>query len=238
MSDSCFVNVNLLWVLISFPHLYRGGGFSPFWLYFGSCRNTQIHTKRSPGSNSRSSFLRKHAVHGFTLVECVVGMTILCVLHSIAVPWTVTFADSMRLTSQVNVYLSALHLARGEAIKRNSIMTVCKSADGLTCTEGGGWQQGWIIFHDPNHNAARDLAEAIVHRSSALPAHFLLVGNSNVAKYVSFDATGSTRLASGAFQAGTLTLCRHSALGAEARKIVINSAGRARVQKIVVSNCF
>ena len=164
-------------------------------------------------------------------------IAIISVLLSISVSWAVTFADSMRLTSQVNVYLSALLLARSEAIKRNSRMTVCKSADGLSCAEGGGWQQGWIIFHDPNHNAVRDTAEEMVHQSSALPAHFQLVGNSNVAKYVSFDATGRTLLASGAFQAGTLTICRHSVSGGEARKIVINSAGRARVEKIIVSSC-
>ena len=193
--------------------------------------------KRPPWQQPPKPFSRKHAVHGFTLVEAVVVMAILSVLLSIAVSWAVTFADSMRLTSQVNVYLSAIHLTRSEAIKRNSRMTLCKSADGLSCTEGGGWQQGWIIFHDPNHNAVKDVAEAIVHQSPAFPAHFQLVGNSNVANYVSFDTTGRTLLASGAFQAGTLTLCRHSVLGGEARKIVINSAGRARVQKIVVSTC-
>ncbi|WP_198140934.1 GspH/FimT family pseudopilin [Polaromonas sp. JS666] len=181
--------------------------------------------------------MRKRSMRGFTLVELVAVIAILGILLGVAVPWVGTFADSMRLTSQANAYLSALHLTRSEAIKRNSRMTVCKSADGLSCTEGGGWQQGWIVFHDPNHNAAKDDTEVMVHQSPALPASFQLVGNSNVATYVSFDATGGTRLVSGAFQAGTLTLCRQSALNGEARQIVINSAGRPRVQKVVVATC-
>ena len=187
--------------------------------------------------SSPESLLCKRSMQGFTLVELVAVIAILGILLGVAVPWVGTFADSMRLTSQANAYLSALHLTRSEAIKRNSRMTVCKSADGLSCTEDGGWQQGWIIFHDPNHNAAKDDTEVMVHQSPALPTSFQLVGNSNVAKYVSFDATGGTRLASGAFQAGTLTLCRQSASSGEARQIVINSAGRPRVQKVVVATC-
>lgn len=187
--------------------------------------------------SSPQSLLRKRSLRGFTLVELVAVIAILGILLGVAVPWVGTFADSLRLTLQANAYLSALHLTRSEAIKRNSRMTVCKSADGLSCTDGGGWQQGWIVFHDPNHNAAKDDAEVMVHQSPALPTSFQLVGNSNVAKYVSFDATGGTRLASGAFQAGTLTLCRQSASSGEARQIVISSAGRPRVQKVVVATC-
>ncbi len=190
-----------------------------------------------PGREPPPGLLLKPALRGLTLVETLVVICVLGVLLNVVVPWASTAADSMMLTSQVNTYLSALHLTRSEAIKRNSRMTVCKSADGLSCSEGGGWQQGWIIFHDANHNAEKDEFEVLVHKSPALSSNFQLTGNSNVSNYVSFDATGGTKLASGAFQAGTLTLCRHSPSGGEARKIVINSAGRPRVQKTVVTTC-
>ena len=176
-------------------------------------------------------------MQGFTLVELMVVIAILGILLGTAAPWAATVADSMRLSSQANLYLASLHLARSEAIKRNSRVTLCKSTDGLNCAEIGGWQQGWIIFHDANNNAVKDSAEVVVHQAPALPASFRLVGNPNVARYVSFRATGGTHLVSGAFQAGKLTLCRQSASGGEARDIFINSAGRARVQKVAVASC-
>lgn len=174
-------------------------------------------------------------MQGFSLVELLVVIAILGILLGTVMPWAATAADSMRLSSQANLYLASLHLARSEAIKRNSRVTLCKSADGMSCAGNGGWQQGWIIFHDANNNAAKDGAEVVVHQVPALPASFLLVGNQNVVRYVSFGASGGTHLVSGAFQAGTLTLCRQSAAGGEARDIVINSAGRARVQKVAVA---
>ncbi|MGH6627966.1 MAG: GspH/FimT family pseudopilin [Burkholderiaceae bacterium] len=174
---------------------------------------------------------------GITLVELLTVIAVLGILLAGAIPSLGAMVDSATLSSQSNMFLSSLHLARSEAIKRNSRVTLCKSADGLACTEAGGWHQGWIVFQDANNNGAKDGGEAVIYQAQALPASFRLVGNLNVAKYVSFIATGGTKLATGAFQAGTLTLCRQSAPAGEARQIVINSAGRPRVQKAEVTVC-
>ncbi|HSH90159.1 MAG TPA: GspH/FimT family pseudopilin [Ramlibacter sp.] len=174
---------------------------------------------------------------GFTLIEMLAVVAILGVLACVSIPSMKTAFNSIKLSSATNVFVSGLHLARSEAIKRNARVVLCKSANGDTCSTAGGWEQGWIVFHDANNNGARDPQEAIIQREQPLSASLRLTGNLNVAKYVSFVPTGATKLTGGAFQAGTLTVCRHSADAVEGRQIVLNAVGRPRVLKASLASC-
>ncbi|MGZ5786734.1 MAG: GspH/FimT family pseudopilin [Ramlibacter sp.] len=180
-------------------------------------------------SNSRTS--------GFTLLELLVAATALLVLFLVAAPSMSALANSVKLTSASNDFLAHIYLARSEAIKRHGRVVLCKSSDGATCAASGGWEQGWIVFHDTNNNGIIDGNELVIARQQALPAAIKFTGNQNVAKYVSFEPTGSTRLVGGGFQAGTLTLCRQSAASNEARQIILSAVGRPRVQKLEIASC-
>lgn len=164
-------------------------------------------------------------------------MVVASTVVAMAVPPLRTLADSIRLTSASNALLAHLYLARSEAIKRNARVVLCKSIDGVACAAFGGWEQGRVVFHDANNNGLLDVGEQVLAIEAPLHPELRLVGNQNVAKYVSFDASGSTKLVGGGFQAGTLTLCRHSLSPGEARLIVLNAAGRPRVRKSVVDAC-
>jgi type IV fimbrial biogenesis protein FimT len=168
----------------------------------------------------------------------LVVMVISALLVMTALPSFARLVASIQLTSASNVFVSGLHVARSEAIKRNGRVVLCKTADGLSCVTAGGWEQGWMIFHDANNNSLRENAEQIIHRELALPTNLRLTGNLNLSSYVSFASTGATKLASGGFQAGTLTLCRQSLTVSEARQIILNAAGRPRVQKSTLANCL
>jgi type IV fimbrial biogenesis protein FimT len=159
------------------------------------------------------------------------------VLATLAAPAMSSMMGSMQLTSMTNGLFSHILLARSEAIKRNSRVALCKSSNGISCAATGGWEQGWIVFHDVNNNGTREDAETIMQRELALPASLRLAGNLNVAHYVSFASTGAAKLVGGGFQAGTLTVCQYSAGGSMARQIVLNAAGRPRVQKASAASC-
>lgn len=196
----------------------------------------RVNTSR-PGGWCPSLDARVARTRGFTLIELMVTIAIAAILAMAAVP---SFNDAIvnhRLTSFTNNFVASAHLARGEAIKRNSRMTLCKSANGADCTTVGGWQQGWIVFNDSNNDAVKDLAEVVVHKEGALPADFLMTGGSSVANYVSFSPSGATELISGALQMGTLTLCSQSGSSGQGRQIIINSTGRLRVTKDSVATC-
>lgn len=177
------------------------------------------------------------AVRGFTLIELVVAMGVAAVLATIAAPSVAQLAASLQLSSASNTLVSGLRLARNEAIKRNARVVLCKTIDGIHCTRAGGWEQGWIIFHDVNNNGLRESAETIIHHERALSAGLRMTGNTTVASYISFAPTGGTKLVAGGFQAGTITLCRALQSQGDGRQIILNAAGRPRVQKTQIGTC-
>jgi len=192
-----------------------------------------------PSAWGRSEGTRRHRRdRGFTMVELLATVAIMAVLATVAAPSMSTMMESVKLSSASNGLLSHLHLARGEAIKRNSRVVLCKSSDGIACSSSGGWEQGWMVFHDANNNGNRDGTETIIERALPLAASLRLTGNLNVARYVSYSPSGATKLVGGGFQAGTLTFCRYSAEGGEARQIILNAVGRPRVHKTTVTSCL
>ncbi len=161
----------------------------------------------------------------------MVTVAIAAILAIVAVPSFNEATVNYRLTSYTNNFVASAQLARSEAIKRNSRMTLCKSSNGTSCITAGGWHQGWIIFNDSNNDAVKDPGEVVVYKESGMPADFLMTGVPNVANYVSFVPSGGT------VQMGTLTLCSQSGSSGQARQMIINSTGRLRVTKDPVATC-
>jgi type IV fimbrial biogenesis protein FimT len=174
---------------------------------------------------------------GYTLVELLVVMALGTILLSVAVPSMTEMLNTQRSNAAGSAFLSSLNLARVEAIKRNARVVVCKSAAGLSCDLTGGWNQGRIMFHDVNNNAALDADEQLIERHGAMPEGLSLTGNTQVANYVSYSASGSAKLITGAFQAGTFTLCAAPASIANVQQIVLSSTGRARSRKGLATDC-
>ncbi|MEJ2362759.1 MAG: prepilin-type N-terminal cleavage/methylation domain-containing protein, partial [Gammaproteobacteria bacterium] len=54
---------------------------------------------------------------GFTLIELMVTIAVIAIMAGLAVPRLNNFMRSNRLTSQINSFISALQVARSEAVK-------------------------------------------------------------------------------------------------------------------------
>jgi type IV fimbrial biogenesis protein FimT len=174
---------------------------------------------------------------GFTLVEVLAVLAVAAVLAATAMPSLRALAGSVRVSAAANDLLGDLLLTRSEAIHRRGRVVSCKSSNGSSCADTGGWQQGWIVFVDGDDDGQRDASEPLLQRQGPLPADVRLTGNGSLARYVAYVGNGSTRLVGGGFQAGTLTVCRTSPGPTVARQIVINASGRPRVQKATVDSC-
>ena len=53
-----------------------------------------------------------------------------------------------RMTTEANDLVSAINLARTEAVTRAAPVSVCASSDGTSCSADTGWNKGWIVFLD------------------------------------------------------------------------------------------
>jgi type IV fimbrial biogenesis protein FimT len=92
---------------------------------------------------------RTEAQGGFTLVELMVTVSVMAILAAIAAPSMTGLINANRLSGQAGELTSALQLARSEAIRRNSRVTVCPSSDGTSCAASTAWTR-WIVLGAAN----------------------------------------------------------------------------------------
>jgi type IV fimbrial biogenesis protein FimT len=144
--------------------------------------------------------------HGFTLPELAFAAAIVAGMIGWAVPTFRDFQRNAARTREVNQFVQAVYLARGEAIKRNGVVSLCPSLDGLACGPSGTpWHQGWVMFVnlDRDSPAVRDVGEDLLQAyapwsggsisANRAPLSFRAFGQSGVTATFAFcDDRGST----------------------------------------------
>jgi len=176
-----------------------------------------------PGSLSPlPSFRHRLKQSGYSLYDLIITSAVASVLGIGAMGMSSLLQDA-RMTAAANQLMGHLSLARSEAIKRNVRVTLCKSRDGVACTDGSVWQEGWLVFADDNKNHKLDVGETILHVQEALSGNMTLhYGESGTYTYMGYNSAGE------AIRAATFTFCDRR--GAEkAKGIIVYWTGRPRV---------
>jgi len=127
---------------------------------------------------------------GFTVIELLVTLSVASILLAVAAPNFQSFVQDSQLIAQSNNFFSAMMLAKSEAIKRNSPVTICPSVDGTTCAGVTAWTSGWLVFADANGDGTVDVGEAIIRVGTALPGQSTLISGNRTR--VTFAASGFT----------------------------------------------
>jgi type IV fimbrial biogenesis protein FimT len=99
---------------------------------------------------------------GFTLIELMVTVTVAGVVLAIGIPSFTKLIANNRIATQTNEFVSALNLARSEAVRRAQGVSV-RSSDG-----GVEFAGGWKVYKDPNLAGAAPASDDIIRESSGL----------------------------------------------------------------------
>ena len=179
----------------------------------------------------------------------------LCVLVIVAILCGMGATSFQRMQTHIQVHMAAQDMlnavltARTQALRRESRVTLCVanvSQTTLSCAPAnagtssnfqGSWQQGWLMFEDPNNNGLWDAGEVLLQQHSALNGKVWAQGNATVNRYISFGASGRSLALNGAFQAGTLSFCEAQNRQAQGWVLVINAVGRPRLERSSMNAC-
>lgn len=172
-------------------------------------------------------------IRGFSLLEMLVALAVAGILLGLAAPSFQQTLQQSRQDGRVLELQGALALARSEAIKQSSRISVCARSSNDSC--GTNWDNGWIVFVDNGDNAGViESGETILRLAATLPVGIQLsnsavtqgVSEASQRSYVRFGPRGLSNWRG----SGTFVFC--DARGTEqARALNVTMSGDIRAAR-------
>ncbi|WP_455199903.1 GspH/FimT family pseudopilin [Kaarinaea lacus] len=162
---------------------------------------------------------------GLTLIELMVALAIAMIVIALSTPLSNLFQQN-RVISLEHEFVTSLNLARSAAVSTAAPATVCR-ADTVNpniCAPPvpGPWEQGWIVFEDPNNNCTIDAGEPVLQQHTALTPGYTL--REPAIGCITYNRTGFTPAA-----AGTWSLCDPNRDPQFQRAVNLNVTGRVNL---------
>ncbi|MCC6073753.1 GspH/FimT family pseudopilin [Pseudomonas sp. GCM10022188] len=165
---------------------------------------------------------------GFTLIEALVTLALLAILSGLAGPSLIQMVHAQQVRGASIDLASAFLLARQEAITRQRAVIIARVDE--------DWANGWQVFVDQDGDGMQGSGELQLLVSDSIASGVRIAGNTPVSRYVRYTPSGEAKLLTGAFQAGTITLC-HSDGQQAVRKLVLAPSGRMRTVIEAAGSC-
>lgn len=185
--------------------------------------------------------MNKNHENGFTLYELLMTVLIIGVVLTVGIPNFRAYTANSKMTAAANDLHSSFQVARSEAARSKTNVSICSSNNGLDANPdcGGTFEDGWIVFVDDNGDVVRDAGEALLRAYPALPPD-ITITTPAAGTYFSFAATGLGRGNVGTGNAMSIAvICdargNTTAQGglSAARILVVTPIGRATVLREV-----
>lgn len=185
-------------------------------------------------STSPANRSRRHRHGGFTLIELMVGISVLALIMAIAIPSFSNIVNNNRVVSGANNLVAALNFARSEAIKRGDSVTVCSSANGTSCAASTAWATGWIAFVDAaGTNGVVDAGDTVIQVWPAVDSPLTFTGTRNFIQYTSNGMPNP--IPTGTPAQETFTIQKPSCTGNKARQVAVTLTGRVASAPVACS---
>ncbi len=158
---------------------------------------------------------------GFTLIELLVTIAIAGIVATVGIPSFTQSIRSSRLTTNINELVTAVNLARSEAVKRNQSVSIIRT--------GANWEDGWDVITDADEDGTVDVGtDEILRTYGARPGGFTLRATSNIAGRLTYRSSGLSD------KAGSFVLCDNSDANNvpeanTSRLAIVNIVGRVRM---------
>jgi type IV fimbrial biogenesis protein FimT len=168
---------------------------------------------------------------GFGLLELVVVVSIIAILVALALPSFSSTMRNNRVSAQTNDLLSAINLARNEAITRSRPVTVCAAdtSSGAPAECGSDWNKGWIVATDTAAASDDPEIEDVLKIWTSTGDNELTASNSST--FIRFDSRGQATTSPAPPISFTL-MPADACSGDQKRSIVVTALGRSGSTKV------
>ncbi len=181
---------------------------------------------------------------GFNLLELMMTLLIAGMVLGFGIPSFTQFIANNRMAAAANDLITSIHLARTEAVKRRSTVTLCASsnwADADPDCDADG--DGWLVFIDANGDVAVDGGEDVIAAHPPLAEGINFGIDADAAPYLQFAGSGFPQTAAGAPGIRNIQLCDargDTSTGKDAdgndvaagRWIAIGATGRPQIYRL------
>ena len=156
-----------------------------------------------PGSREDTNVKFGSGNGGFTLLELLTTLSIASLIVTLGVPSFRSVLENQRMTGATNEMVTALNLAKSEAIKRVAYVSVCKSSDMASCGGGGtDWKDGFIVFANATsvNLGSIDAGDTIIRVYPGLHDSIDVAPSGTVDGFVSFRPSGTMGTTGGQYE--------------------------------------
>jgi type IV fimbrial biogenesis protein FimT len=173
---------------------------------------------------------------GLTLVELMVTLAVAIILLAVGMPMFSGVVANNRATAQANTFLAAFKLARSEAVKRGTEVSVCAvddpDADPIICGTNSDWANGLLVFTDGGTAGSVDGTDVRIKAFANTVSGATVSAAAGFVRYRAQGDTGALTANAACAGSGTCFELGHGdTVGDQTRCLHIMQSGQTRLER-------